>query len=138
KGNVTGPDALLEAYGADPLRLYILFLGPADQDMEWSESGLDGMARFVRRLWRTVLEVAEQAPVDGDAGGALARKAHETIIRVSDDIGRRFHFNTPIAAAMELVTEQSKDGRSAAAARFAAETGVSLVQPYAPPLGGGL
>src|SRR5206468_2434859 len=133
KGNVTGPDAALERYGADALRLYILFLGPADQDMEWSESGLEGMARFVRRLWRTVLEVAERAPADaGAASGPLARKAHETIVRVSDDIGRRFHFNTPIAAVMELVNELSKAGPDDPAARFAAETAVSLIQPYAP------
>jgi leucyl-tRNA synthetase len=132
KGNVTGPDALLERYGADALRLYILFLGPADQDMEWSEVGLDGMARFVRRLWRTVLEVADRSEVAGDASGPLARKAHETIVRVSDDIGRRFHFNTPIAAVMELVNELSKAGPNDPAARLAAESAVSLIQPYAP------
>jgi len=132
RGNVTGPDALLEAYGADALRLYILFLGPADQDMEWSEAGLEGMARFVRRLWRTALEAAERAPAPGTASGPLARKAHETIVRVSDDIGRRFHFNTPIAAVMELVNELSKARPDDPAARFAAETAVSLIQPYAP------
>jgi leucyl-tRNA synthetase len=100
--------------------------------MEWSEVGLDGMARFVRRLWRTVLEAAERAPAAGGASGPLARKAHETIVRVSDDIGRRFHFNTPIAAVMELVNELSKAGPDDPAARFAAETAVSLIQPYAP------
>ena len=64
--------------------------------------------------------------------GPLARKAHETIARVSDDIGRRFQFNTPIAAVMELVNELSKADASDPAARFAAETAVSLIQPYAP------
>jgi leucyl-tRNA synthetase len=132
KGNVTGPDALVREYGADAVRLYILFMGPADQDMEWTPSGMDGMSRFVRRLWRTVLEVCEADAPAGAPTGPLARKAHETIARVSDDIGRRFQFNTPIAAVMELVNELSRAGASDPAARFAAETAVSLVQPYAP------
>jgi leucyl-tRNA synthetase len=132
KGNVTGPDELVREYGADAVRLYILFMGPADQDMEWTETGMDGMSRFVRRLWRTVLEVCEGPPPDGPAAGPLARKAHETIARVSDDIGRRFQFNTPIAAVMELVNELSRAGSADPAARFAAETAVSLIQPYAP------
>jgi leucyl-tRNA synthetase len=132
KGNVTGPDALAREYGADSVRLYILFMGPADQDMEWTPDGMDGMSRFVRRLWRVVLEVCEAPPSNAALTGPLARKAHETIARVSDDIGRRFHFNTPIAAVMELVNELSKADASDPAARFAAETAVSLIQPYAP------
>jgi leucyl-tRNA synthetase len=132
KGNVTGPDALAREYGADSVRLYILFMGPADQDMEWTPDGLDGMSRFVRRLWRVVLEVCEAPPSNAALTGPLARKAHETIARVSDDIGRRFQFNTPIAAVMELVNELSKADASDPAARFAAETAVSLIQPYAP------
>jgi leucyl-tRNA synthetase len=134
KGNVLGPDALVEEYGADAVRLCILFMGPADQDMEWTDSGIEGMARFVRRLWRTVLAVAaaERGGDGGEPGGPLARKAHETIARVSDDIGRRFHFNTPIAAVMELVNELAKADPSEPAARLAAETAVSLIQPYAP------
>ena len=132
KGNVSGPDALVREYGADALRLYILFMGPADQAMEWTESGIEGMSRFVRRLWRLVLEVCEEPASDAAPSGPLARKAHETIARVTDDIGRRFHFNTPIAAVMELANELSHAGASDPAARFAAETPVSLVQPYAP------
>jgi leucyl-tRNA synthetase len=130
KGNVTGPDQLVELYGADAVRLYILFMGPADQDMEWSEEGVEGVARFLRRLWRIVNGVVEAAPADGEPG-PLARKAHATIAKVTDDIGRRFQFNTPIAAVMELVNEL---GRAVAApdARFAAEAAVSLIQPYAP------
>ena len=131
RGNVTAPDQLAEMYGADAIRLYILFVGPADQDMDWTEEGIEGIGRFLRRLWRIVHEAAE-APggPDGDAG-PLVRKAHETIARVSDDIGRRFVFNTPIAAVMELVNELGRDP-SAPGARFAAETAVSLIQPYAP------
>jgi leucyl-tRNA synthetase len=133
RGNVTAPDELAEMYGADAVRLYILFVGPADQDMDWTEEGIEGVGRFLRRLWRIVHEAAEGASassVDGD-GGPLVRKAHETIERVSDDIGRRFVFNTPIAAVMELVNELGRD-TSAPGARFAAETAVSLIQPYAP------
>jgi leucyl-tRNA synthetase len=132
RGNVIGPDDLVDAYGADAVRLYILFMGPADQAMEWTDSGIEGMVRFVRRLWRIVLEAGER-PRPGAAAPEtqLARKAHETIAKVTDDIGRRFHFNTPIAAVMELVNEISRAPEDPAA-RFAAETAVSLIQPYAP------
>ena len=131
KGNVTGPDQLVEQYGADAIRLYILFIAPADQDMEWTESGVEGMTRFVRRLWRVVHEVIAAASDEEAGGGPLVRKAHETIARVTDDIGRRQSFNTAIAAVMELVNELSADVR-APGARFAARTAVSLIQPYAP------
>jgi leucyl-tRNA synthetase len=131
RGNVTAPDQLAEMYGADAVRLFILFMGPADQDMEWSEEGVEGIARFLRRLWRLVNEIAAEAPRDGVGDGPLARKTHETIARVTDDIGRRFVFNTPIAAVMELVNELSR-ATSDPAARFAAEAVVSLIQPYAP------
>ena len=131
-GNIVGPEQFVEEYGADATRMYILFIGPADQDMEWREEGVEGMARFVRRLWRTVLEVAEGPIAGADPGrGPLARKAHETIARATDDLGRRFVFNTPIAAVMELVNELNR-APADPAARFAAETAVSLIQPYAP------
>jgi leucyl-tRNA synthetase len=131
KGNVTAPDELADMYGADAVRLYILFVGPADQDMDWTEEGIEGIGRFLRRLWRIVHEAASgEGGSDGDAG-PLVRKAHETIAKVSDDIGRRFVFNTPIAAVMELVNELGRDP-SAPGGRFAAETAVSLIQPYAP------
>jgi len=111
--------------------LNILFLGPADQDMEWTEASVEGMTRFIRRLWSVVGEVAERAPAGDPEGGELARKAHATIAKVTDDIGRRFAFNTAIAAVMELVNELSRD-RGGRDSRFAAETAVSLIQPYAP------
>jgi leucyl-tRNA synthetase len=132
-GNIVGPDDFVERYGADACRLNILFLGPADQDMEWTEESIEGMARFVRRLWRVVSEVAERSAAGAEGGepGPLTRKAHETIAKVTDDIGRRFAFNTAIAAVMELVNEISRD-TSAPEARFGAETAVSLIQPYAP------
>jgi leucyl-tRNA synthetase len=135
KGNVTAPDQLADMYGADAVRLYILFMGPADQAMEWTEEGVEGIARFLRRLWRIVNEATEARYASQDPQpiqeSSLSRKAHETIAKVSDDIGRRFVFNTPIAAVMELVNELGRDP-SAPGARFAAETAVSLIQPYAP------
>jgi leucyl-tRNA synthetase len=132
-GGAATPDELVERFGADATRLSILFIGPADQDMEWTPSGVEGMQRFLRRLWRVVGEVAE-SPAGGAAGdGALARKAHRTIERATDDLRRRQQFNTPISAVMELVNELSK-APDDPAARFAAETAVSLIQPYAPHL----
>jgi leucyl-tRNA synthetase len=130
KGNVTGPEQLVNMYGADAVRLYILFMGPADQDMEWTEEGVEGISRFLRRLWRVVNEVAEQLRA-GDEVTDLTRAAHRTIAKVSDDIARRFQFNTPIAAVMELVNELGRSPEDPGA-RFAAETAVSLLQPYAP------
>jgi leucyl-tRNA synthetase len=132
KGNVIGPEELVEAYGADAVRLYILFIGPAREDMDWTDEGIDGMQRFVRRLYRLVGEVSERAPQGDPPVSDLTRKAHATIAKVTDDVGRRQSFNTAIAAIMELVNELSKAGPDDPAARFAAETAVSLIQPYAP------
>jgi leucyl-tRNA synthetase len=131
KGNVTGPDQLADMYGADAVRTYILFVGPADQDMDWTEEGVEGVSRFLRRLWRIVNEVAEKPPTDEAGPTDLARFAHRTIAKVTDDIDRRFQFNTPIAAVMELVNELGRSQEDPAA-RFAAETAVTLIQPYAP------
>jgi leucyl-tRNA synthetase len=131
-GGAATPDELVEIYGADATRLSILFIGPADQDMEWTPTGVEGMQRFLRRVWRLVGEVADNAPAGGTPGdGALTRRVHRTMARVTDDLGRRQQFHTPIAAVMELVNELSKSPDDPAA-RFAAETTVSLLQPYAP------
>jgi leucyl-tRNA synthetase len=105
-------------------------MGPADQDMEWTEEGVEGISRFLRRLWRIVNEVAEREAGPEEVTD-LTREAHRTIARVSDDIGRRFQFNTPIAAVMELVNELGRSPEDPGA-RFAAETAVSLLQPYTP------
>ncbi len=130
KGNTAGPDELVAEHGADAMRLYILFMGPADQDMEWTASGIEGIGRFVRRVWRVVHDVAERAPAEvGD--GPLVRKAHATIARVTDDVDRRFQFHTPISAVMELVNDLADD-TGGTGARFAAETALSLLQPWAP------
>jgi leucyl-tRNA synthetase len=125
------PNDLVEEFGADAVRIYILFQGPADQDIDWTPDGIDAMVRFIRRLWRVVHEAAAQPESPAGVDTPLARKAHQTVARATDDIDRRFVFNTPIAAVMELVNELSK-APSDPAARFAAETAVSVLQPYAP------
>ncbi|HET9213862.1 MAG TPA: leucine--tRNA ligase [Gaiellaceae bacterium] len=135
KGNVISPDAIVAEHGADAVRLYILGMGPAEDDIEWQDRGIAGMSRFLGRLWRLGVEVAERGPVDAPADGPLVRRAHETVARVTDDIERRFQFNTPIAAVIELVNEVYRvkdDPARTGEVGFATETAVSLVQPYAP------
>ena len=146
KGNVVAPDAIVEQHGADALRLYTLFMGPPDADKEWTDSGVSGPARFLRSAFRTVSEIAERTtgaprPAYDDAGIAadLARIEHRTIARVSDDIARRLHFNTAIAACMELLNAIEKertrlydDPTGEVVLRSAAGTLVSLLQPFAP------
>ncbi|HEX2346601.1 MAG TPA: leucine--tRNA ligase [Gaiellaceae bacterium] len=130
KGNTISPDEYVERYGADAARMYLLFIGPVDQDAEWQDSGFEGIVRFLHRLWRIVMEQAVKPEVDPVPDTALARKAHQTIAKVTDDIGRRFALNTPIAAVMELVNEIQRAPEDPAA-RFATETAVTLIQPYA-------
>jgi leucyl-tRNA synthetase len=135
RGNVVSPDEMIERFGADSVRLYILYMGPAEDDIEWQDTGIDGMARFLGRLWRLGLEVAEAGPSEVPADGPLLRRAHEAIARFTDDIVRRFQFNTPIAAVIELVNETyhvKDDPERTGEVRFATETAVSLIQPYAP------
>jgi leucyl-tRNA synthetase len=130
KGNVVNPLEYADRYGADTVRMYTLFMGPADEDMDWQDNGLEGIWRFLNRIWRIAHEQA--AVPAGDPGtGPLARKTHQTIAKVTDDIDRRFSFHTAISAVMELVNEIQRHPDDPAA-RFATETAVSLIQPYAP------
>jgi leucyl-tRNA synthetase len=129
KGNAISPDEYVERYGADAARMYLLFIGPVDQDAEWQDAGFEGIVRFLHRIWRIALEQAEKPPVGEVPDTQLARKTHRTIAKVTDDIGRRFALNTPIAAVMELVNEIQR-APDDPAARFATETAVSLIQPY--------
>jgi leucyl-tRNA synthetase len=110
KGNVVAPDDMIEKYGADVTRLFVLFAAPPEKDLEWSESGIDGLHRFARRVWRIVdahAAAVAGSPMCARPSGAAAlelrRKAHQTLTRVTDDIDRRLHLNTAIAAVMELV-----------------------------------
>ena len=135
KGNVVSPDEAVAQVGADALRLYILYMGPAEHDKVWSDAGIEGTARLLDRIWRLALEVAARGPVEAPADGGLVRATHRAIDRVSDDILRRFQFHTPIAALFELVNEIYRvkdDPARAGEVRFATETVLSLIQPYAP------
>lgn len=115
KGNTVDPQALIDQYGADTSRLFMMFAAPPEMSLEWSDQGVDGANRFLRRLWRAVTEHAEHGVVKaGDLSDlseslqALRRQAHQTLAKVSDDIGRRHTFNTAIAAVMELMNSLTK------------------------------
>ncbi len=110
KNNGVDPQALIEQYGADTARLFIMFAAPPEDSLEWSDEGVAGAHRFLRRLWRLVADHVNQGlPAKSDlanlppALARLRRQAHQTLVKVSDDIGRRRTFNTAIAAVMELV-----------------------------------
>jgi leucyl-tRNA synthetase len=143
KGNVVSPSTLVERFGADTARCYILFIGPPDQDADWSDTGAEGMHRFLGRLWRACAEAADElpaGPIPGSAEGnaddeRLLRKTHWAIDKVTNDMGGRFNFNTAIAAVMELFNELTAAKRGAAApgtVRFALSTAASLMSPFAP------
>ena len=115
KGNTVDPQSLIDSYGADTVRLFSMFAAPPEQSLEWSDSGVEGANRFLKRLWKLVANYTQ-----ADAGASLdtnslneqqravRRKTHETIAKVSDDYGRRQTFNTAIAAIMELCNELGK------------------------------
>jgi leucyl-tRNA synthetase len=115
KGNVVDPDDMIQQYGADALRLYVMFVAPPEKEIEWTDAGLEGSFRFLARVWRLVDQLSElfagQAipPVGDlaldDAERALRRKTHETIRRVTLDLDPRVHLNTAVSAQMELVNE---------------------------------
>jgi len=141
KGNVVSPQALIDRFGADTARCYILFIGPPDQDADWSDSGVEGMFRFLGRLWRTAAAAADDlpdVPVPDDLGDdarRVVRKAHWAIDKVTNDMDQRFAFNTAIAAIMELLNEVTPEKRGdadAGSVRFAVSTAASLLFPFAP------
>jgi len=144
-GNTVDPQALIDRYGADTVRLFTMFAAPPEQSLEWSDSAVEGAFRFLKRLWKQVA-----AAVDADDSGApvlqlnrlneaqqaMRRQIHETIHKVSDDIGRRYTFNTAIAATMELLNslakfdDASEQGR--AVRREALESVVLMLAPIIP------
>jgi leucyl-tRNA synthetase len=134
---------MVAKYGADTVRLFSMFAAPPEQSLEWNEAGVEGMARFLKRFWREVTAHAggpDHATVDPaalDAGQkAMRRQLHETIQKVSDDIGRRHAFNTAIAALMELLNALGKFGDTSDQGRAvrheALEAMVLLLNPVVP------
>ncbi|MBV9473858.1 MAG: class I tRNA ligase family protein, partial [Solirubrobacterales bacterium] len=142
KGNVIAPIEIVERFGADAARCYVLFMGPPDQDAAWSDAGVEGVHRFLSRLWRLGDELVGDGSAatepDDPAGDALAlvRKANWAVEKVTADMGGRFAFNTAIAAVMELVNEvYRRPTADLEARRFASATAASLAFPFAPHLG---
>ena len=153
KGNVVDPDEIISAYGADTARLFILFAAPPVKDLEWSDQGVEGCSRFLKRVWRIFGEFAEEiktVTLPGESFTtpvpeikALRRMTHITIRRVTDDIATRMQFNTAISAIMELVNhlfsfkewwgnKNNQDETSRMAVREGLETLVLTLSPFAP------
>jgi leucyl-tRNA synthetase len=149
KRNVVDPNVLLDKYGADTTRLFCLFAAPPERDLEWSDQGVEGSARFLNRVWRLaqtwMAVVADSASYDGspdeltEPWRALYQKTHQTIEKVTRDIEDRFHFNTAISAVMELVNQMyTVDAQAAATVgekgvlRHALASAVLLLSPIVP------
>ncbi|MDX1588506.1 MAG: leucine--tRNA ligase [Oleiphilaceae bacterium] len=143
KNNGIDPQSIIDEYGADTVRLFMMFAAPPEQSLEWSDSALEGAHRFLKRLWRLVsqhLEAGTAGAPDvarlNEAQKALRRKIHQTIHKVSDDVSRRLTFNTAIAAVMELLNEvgrftpEGDQGR--AVVQEALESAVLLLSPITP------
>ena len=146
KNNGIDPQAIIDQYGADTARVFMMFAAPPDQSLEWSDAGVEGAHRFLKRVWRLATGFLEQgnsattidkANLSKDAQD-LRRKTHETIQKVGDDLDRRHAFNTAIAAMMELLNAnnkfEAKDDNDAAVARESITTLLTLLAPFAPHL----
>jgi len=146
KNNGIDPQALIDQYGADTLRLYVMFASPPEQTLEWSDKGVEGASRFLNRVWRQVYTHASHGLTtmstrpEGLAkeAKALRLKLHETLQKVTDDMGRRLHFNTAIAACMELLNDLAKfkgdTPEDAAVMQEALELMVLMLAPITPHL----
>ena len=143
KGNTVDPQALIEQYGADTARLFMMFAAPPEQSLEWSDAGVEGAHRFLKRLWKRVyshvqLGTPPALKVDelNDAQQAIRRQVHETVAKFSDDVGRRFTFNTAIASVMELLNALNRFDEGApqdrAVVQEALEMAVRLLAPIVP------
>jgi leucyl-tRNA synthetase len=143
KNNGVDPQSMVDKFGADTVRLFSMFAAPPDQSLEWNEAGVEGMSRFLKRLWREVhahVEAGSVGPLDASVldtvQKTLRRQVHETIQKVGDDIGRRQAFNTAIAALMELLNALGKFDDGSAAGRAvrqeALEAIVLLINPFTP------
>ncbi len=146
KGNIVDPDDILARYGADALRVFILFASPPDKEFAWAEEGLEGCFRFLTRIWSLVhenLDLFEAGPeadlTAGEAGGRVIKKMHQTLRKVGEDIEIRFHLNTAVSSIMEFLNlvKKEKDGLRGtsggrAVLRLAIETLVTILSPFAP------
>jgi leucyl-tRNA synthetase len=147
KNNGVDPQSLIDQYGADTARLFIMFASPPDQSLEWSDAGVEGAFRFLKRLWKTVSDhvqsgtVAPLASSDGLPAplADLRRKLHQTMQKVADDYGRRKQFNTAIAAVMELLNAYDRTDLASDAGRALAqetlEAAALLLFPIVPHIG---
>ena len=149
KGNVVSPDELIREYGADTLRLYTLFIGPPEKDAEWNDTAVEGSFRFLNRIWRRVYETRDVLAASAGLAADLAameaperdlyRKLHESIAKITRDLEGAFHFNTAIAAIMELMNaiealdvDAASTPARRAVYREAVESMVVLLSPFAP------
>jgi leucyl-tRNA synthetase len=145
KNNGVDPQALIDRYGADTARLFTMFAAPPEQSLDWSDAGVEGAQRFLKRLWKMVYEHVQGGPLPPAGEGAntrpkqiddLRRQLHQTIQKVADDIERRKQFNTAIAAVMELMNALAKQDGDDAATRAvrqeALEAAVALLAPIVP------
>ena len=134
KGNIVDPDEMVLKYGADTCRLFVLFAAPPEKDMDWDESSVEGQARFLARFFRFVTRNTEGGEGSGESDRQALRKLHQTIRKVTADFDSRWHFNTSIAALMELTNEvyRLEAGLSPAARKEIAEKMTLLLAPFAP------
>jgi len=141
KKNVIDPDVLINRYGADTMRLFSLFAAPPERDLEWSDKGVEGAYRFLNKIWGMVYKHGANAEVAASSTGstkaaALLRKTHQTIRKVTDDIEKDYHFNTAIAALMELINEISSFSPDSDEDRAAISTAIRnmllMLAPFAP------
>jgi len=143
KGNTVDPQPLIDQYGADTVRLFMMFASPPEQSLEWSDTGVEGSFRFLKRLWKLAsahINERKTAVLDKSSmtnlQQELRRKIHLTIDKVNDDIGRRYTFNTAIAAVMEMINSltraELKDTNDHAIMREGIETAVLLLSPIVP------
>ena len=143
KGNTVDPQELINKYGADTVRLFMMFAAPPEQSLEWSDDGVQGSYRFLKRFWHAVVDHTAGGPVAkldtatlNDTQKELRRKTHQTIAKIGDDIGRRSSFNTAVAAAMELLNAINRFEDASDAGRAveheALEAVVLMLSPMTP------
>lgn len=130
KGNVVDINEIADKYGADTLRLFVLFAGPPEKDLEWSDKGVEGMHRFLNRLWRLAIALPQDALANSDANSAIKRQMHRTIKKVTEDI-ERIHFNTAISTIIELLNSAYTEENTSDAS-VAVEAIILLLAPFAP------